>query len=116
LLAYCLMPNHFHRVMRTHVDGDLGRWVRGLLVAHARRSHRHDHTPGHVWQGRSKAFPVQDDDHRVSGLRYVERNALRAERAVCAEDWRWSSSPGWLSGDPLLWRGEVPERDERWLE
>ena len=28
LLGYCLMPNHFHLVMRTHADGDLGRWVR----------------------------------------------------------------------------------------
>src|ERR1700675_49099 len=78
LLGYCLMPNHFHLVMRTHADGDLGRWVRWLLVAHAQRYHRHYHTTGHVWQGRYKAFPVQDDDHSVGVLRYVERNALRA--------------------------------------
>jgi len=37
LLRYCLMPNHFHLVIRTHADGDLGRWVRWLLVAHAQR-------------------------------------------------------------------------------
>ena len=49
-------------------------------------------------------------------LRYVERNALRAELVARAEDWKWSSLPGWLSGDPLLWRGEAVVRDERWLE
>ena len=78
-LGYCLMPTHFHLVIRTHADGYLGRWVRWLLVAHAQRYHRHYHTTGHVWQGRYKAFPVQDDDHSVGVLRYVERNALRAE-------------------------------------
>jgi len=33
LLGYCLMPNHFHLVIRTHGDGDLGRWVRWLADA-----------------------------------------------------------------------------------
>jgi putative transposase len=116
ILGYCLMPNHFHLVIRTHADGDLGRWVQWLLMAHARRYHRHYRTSGHVWQGRFKAFPVQDDDHLVGVLRYVERNALRAELVARAEDWKWSSLPGWLGGDPLLWRGEVTVRDERWLE
>jgi putative transposase len=77
LLGYCLMPNHFHLVICTHADGDLGRWVRWLLVAHAQRYHRHYHTTGHVWQGRYEDFPVQEDDHLVSVLSYVERNALR---------------------------------------
>ena len=66
--------------------------------------------------GRYKAFPVQDDDHSVGVLRYVERNALRAELVARAEDWKWSSLPGWLGGDALLWRGAVPVRDSRWLE
>jgi putative transposase len=115
LLAYCLMPNHFHLVIRTRADGDLGRWVRWLLVAHARRYHRHYGTTGHVWQGRYKAFRVQDDDHLIGVLRYVERNALQAEPVARAEDWRWSSLPGWLNGDPLLWR-DTAVRDEWWLE
>jgi hypothetical protein len=38
-------------------------------MAHARRYHRHYRTSGHVWQGRFKAFPIQDDDHlRTVGL------------------------------------------------
>ncbi len=116
LLGYCLMPNHFHLVLRTKQDGDLGRWMQWLLTAHARRYHRHYGTSGHIWQGRFQAFPVQSDDHLVTVLRYVERNALRAELVSRAEDWTWSSLPGWLRRDPLLWRGRVPVRDDRWLE
>ena len=116
LLGYCLMPNHFHFVLRPHHDGDLGRWMQWLLTTDARRYHRHYGTTGHVWQGRFKAFPVQDDDHLVSVLRYVERNALRAELVSRAENWKWSSLPGWGRGDPLLWKGEESVRDEKWLE
>ncbi|WP_020467159.1 hypothetical protein [Singulisphaera acidiphila] len=49
-------------------------------------------------------------------LRYVERNALRAELVVRAEDWRWSSLVSWLSGQGMLWRGEPALCDSRWLE
>jgi REP element-mobilizing transposase RayT len=52
ILGYCLMPNHFHLVLRPRADGDLGRWMQWLLTAHARRYHRHYGTSGHVWQGR----------------------------------------------------------------
>ena len=47
---------------------------------------------GHVYQGRFKSFPIQDDDHFFVGCRYVERDALRAQMVSRAEDWRW----GWL--------------------
>jgi len=115
ILGYCLMPNHFHLVVRPIAAGDLGRWMQWLLTAHVRRYHSHYRTTGHVWQGRFKAFPIQDDDHLVTVLRYVERNALRAELVARAEDWKWSSLPGWLRRDPLLWRGAGKLRDQMWL-
>jgi putative transposase len=116
LLNYCLMPNHFHLLLRPHHDGDLGRWMQWLLTAHARRYHRRYGTTRHFWQGRFKVFPEEDDDPLATVLRYVERNALRAELVSRAQDWKWSSLPGRQHGESLLWRGEVPVRDERWLE
>jgi putative transposase len=47
---------------------------------------RHYHHSGHVWQGRFKAFPIQDDEHLVTVVRNVKRNALRAGLAERAED------------------------------
>ena len=52
IFGYCLMPNHFYLVVCPHGDGDLGRWMRWLLTAHAPRCRRHHKTSGHVWQGR----------------------------------------------------------------
>jgi putative transposase len=91
ILGYCLMPNHFHLVLRPYGDGDLGRWMQWLMTSHVRRYHRHYGSSGHIWQGRFKAFPIQEDDHFLTVLRYVERNALRAALVRRAEAWPWGS-------------------------
>jgi len=102
ILGWCLMPNHFHLVLRPHHDGDLSRWMQWLMTSHVRRYHRRNHTDGHVWQGRFKAFPIQADEHLLAVLRYVERNPLRAALVERAEDWRWSSLALRKLGGPTI--------------
>ncbi len=118
LLAYCLMPNHFHLVVQTVEDGDLGRWMQWLLTSHVRRYHRHYHSSGHVWQGRFKAFPIEEDEHLLVVMRYVERNPVRAPSIPIrkAQRWPWSSvgQPPKHVQIPVLDSGPVP-RGEDWL-
>jgi putative transposase len=103
LLAYCLMPNHWHLVVWPSQDGELSAFAGWLSLTHAQRWHAHRHTAGsgHVYQGRFKSFPVQDDDHLLTVLRYVERNPARAGLVDRAEAWRWSSVKWRLAADPL---------------
>jgi putative transposase len=100
LLAYCLMPNHWHLVVWPREDGELSRFVGWLTLTHTQRWHAHRRSAGrgHVYQGRFKSFPVQDDDHLYAVARYVERNALRAKLVSRAERWRWGSLYRWLRG------------------
>ena len=51
-------------------------------------AHRHSTGKGHLYQGRFKSFPIQDDEHFLVVCRYVERNALRAGLVDHAEQWR----------------------------
>ena len=106
LLAYCLMPNHWHFVCWPQADGDLTAFFRWLTHTHTMRWHAHHHTggTGHLYQDRFKAFPVQEDDHFYSLLRYVERNAYRAHLVAKPEDWRWCSLWRRTCGDPLARR------------
>jgi len=118
LLAYCLLPNHFRLVVWTLVDRDLSRWMQWLLTSHVRRYHRHYHSSGHVWQGRFKAFPIEEDDHLLTVMRYVERNPVRARSIPIrkAQRWPWSSlgQPPKDVECPRLDRGPVP-RGKNWL-
>jgi putative transposase len=95
VIAWCLMPNHFHLVAWPRADGELSRWMHWLLSSHVRRYHRRYGTYGRIWQGRFKAFPIQQDQHLLTVLRYVERNPLRAGLVSRAEDWPWSSLHCW---------------------
>ena len=93
LLAYCLMPNHWHLVLWPRRDGELGRFMQRLTTTHVRRWRLARGTvgEGHLYQGTYKSFPVQGDDHFLTICRYVERNPLRAKIVRPAEAWRWSS-------------------------
>ncbi len=109
VLAYCLLPNHYHLVLQPVEDGDLSPWMQWLSTSHVRQHHRAHGSSGHVWQGRYRSFPIQADPHLVTVLRYVERHPLRAGLVARAEDWPWSSlrwwgdagRPGWLVDGPL---------------
>jgi putative transposase len=114
LLAYCLLPNHFHLVLWPRADGDLSDYMMWLLTAHVRRYHQHYHSSGHVWQGRFRAFPIQEDNHLLTVLRYVERNPVRALLAERAHDWPWSSARTARPATPVLDPGPVL-RPADWL-
>lgn len=118
LPAFCLMPNHFHLVLWPRKDEDLGRYMQWLLTSHVRRYHRQrrGRSSGHVWQGRFKAFPIQQDAHMLIVMRYVERNPLRAGLVSRAESWRWSSAWRGLPAhaEELLDAGPV-DRPRDWL-
>jgi putative transposase len=103
VLAFCLLPNHFHLVLRPHKDGDLGRWMQWLLTSHVRRYHRKYGGSGHIWQGRYKAFPASDDAHLLTMIRFVERNPLRSRLVKDARRWRWSSLALWKSREKPDW-------------
>jgi putative transposase len=121
VLAYCVMPNHWHLVVWPREDGELSRFTGWLTLTHTQRWHAHRHSTGsgHVYQGRFKSFPVQENDHFYAVCRYVERNALRANLVERAEDWQWCSlhrrkhgtakEKSWLATWPLA-------RHASWVE
>src|SRR5262245_55537324 len=90
LLGWCLMPSHWHLVLWPCEDGDLSEYVRWLTVTHTQRWHAAHGTTGTgaLYQGRSKSFPILEDEHLLAVCRYVELNALRAGLVKRAEDWR----------------------------
>jgi len=129
LLGYCLMPNHWHLALWPRRKGELAAFMQRLSVTHASgwAVQRELAGTGHVYQGRFKSFPVQQEDYLLMLLRYIERNPLRARLVKKAENWRWGSLWRRVHGDseqramlteppvelPRNWRWRVnqPESD-----
>jgi putative transposase len=121
ILGWCLMPNHWHLVLWPERDGQLTEFMRWLTLTHAQRW-KHAHAAvghGHLYQGRFKSFPIEQDEHLLTVLRYVERNPIRAGLARRAEQWRWGSSHILQNRShelyPLLSPWPI-DRPRRWLE
>ena len=121
ICGYCLMPNHWHFVMWPEGNDDLGVFMQRLCVTHVTRWQKHRHVvgEGHLYQARFKSFPVETEDYFYQLLRYVERNALRANLCQRAEDWRWGSLWRRVHGTPeqraLLSDWPIP-RPRQWVE
>jgi putative transposase len=121
ILSWCLMNNHWHFVLWPERDRELTEFMRWLTLTHAQRwKHAHDAVGhGHLYQGRFKSFPIEQDDHLLTVLRYVERNPVRAGKVKEAQDWPWGSchvrqTKGHQLRDlPSEW---PIERPPRWLQ
>lgn len=121
ILDWCLMPNHWHFVVWPETDYQTTDFFWWLTHTHAMRWHIHHGTlgTGHLYQGRFKSFPIQEDDHLYSVLRYTERNARRANLVERAEQWRWGSA-WWrenATGTDLKILADWPlARPDHWLD
>lgn len=117
ILAYCIMPNHWHLILYPRKNGDLSVFMGWITNTHTRRWHTAHKSigSGHLYQGRYKSFLVETDTYLIQLIRYVERNPLRARLVKKAENWRWSSlwkrEWGTQKEQKLLakWPIEIPE-------
>jgi len=123
IVAYCLMPNHWHLVLHPRNDGDLSLFMQWLTLTHTQQYHARTKTIGygHLYQGRYKSFLVQKENYLLQLIRYVERNPLRAKLVKRAEDWQWGSAYRKVYGtpeeklllsDPLI---DLPHEYLQWL-
>ena len=100
ILAYVIMPNHWHLLLYPKKDGDLSKALQWLGTSHARRHHTRKGTVGggHLYQGRYKSFLVQGDAHLLTLLKYVERNPVRAKLVSKPEMRKWGSAHRRING------------------
>jgi putative transposase len=119
ICGYCIMANHWHLLLWPRRDGDLSAFMRWITLTHTQRYHvSHGKIGiGHLYQGRYKSFPVQDDSHYLTVLRYIESNPVGAGMVKHAGQWLWSSfavrqgyeAPFELSDGPI----ELPSKWDR---
>src|SRR5918993_3910125 len=105
ILAYCLMPNHFHfLILTTDASAELKRigniettnlanGFRLLLSTYAQYINKRQRRSGSVFRQRSKAKSLVNGTHNNSAVafNYIHQNPLRAGLVGKLEDWQYSS-------------------------
>jgi putative transposase len=89
-LAFCLMTNHYHLVLRTP-NADLSVGMHRLNGEYARWFNDRHGLVGHVFQKRFHAVLVESDGHLLELFRYLSLNPVRAGLCTDPRAWRWSS-------------------------
>lgn len=108
-LAYCLMTNHYHLLVRTP-EPNLARGMRDLNGVYAQAFNRRHGRDGHLFQGHYRALLIESDEHLLASIAYVVRNPVRARLCQTPSGWGWSSQraalgdrpPGMFALDELL--------------
>lgn len=119
IIAFCLMPNHFHLVVLPPTEYAIPAYMKWTMGVHVRRYRKHYDSVGHghIYQDRYKNFLIEDAVHLLTVIRYVEANAVRAMLVDRAEDWPWSSlgCSATQHGQSLLSDWPIP-RPSNWPE
>jgi len=110
IIAYVLMSNHYHLLLRTNL-ANLSKAMQWFGLTYTRRFNNRHLRSGHLFQGRYKSIIVQNDVYLVRLSCYIHRNPLRAGIVDRLADYKWSSypyyaykrnPPDWLETDIVL--------------
>ncbi len=110
ILAYVIMPNHWHLMLQPRKDKDISVFMHWLSTTHTRKVHIATDTvgAGHLYQERYKSFLVDSDNYLLSVIKYIERNPVRARLVEKCEDWQWGSALKRVQRNPDTFVSDPP--------
>lgn len=90
VLAYCLMPNHYHLLVQCKTDEVSGAMQR-LSMAYTKAMNRRYNRVGSLFQGQFQAIAVEDNEYLCHLTRYIHLNPVKAGIVTHPKDWEFSS-------------------------
>jgi len=118
ILAFCLMPNHFHLLFRQTRDGGISKIMRKIGAGYGIYYNNKYHRKGHLFQGKYHAVRIKDDKQLITAFVYIHTNPVAilfpgwkengirnfGEAVNYLENYRWSSYLDYLEEKnfPLL--------------
>ncbi|MEK7114010.1 MAG: transposase [Patescibacteria group bacterium] len=77
IAAYCLMPNHFHLLIRELEDGGISKFMQKLTTGYTMYFNKRHDRNGSLFQGRFKATHVEDDRYMRYLISYIHLNPVK---------------------------------------
>lgn len=96
LIAYCLMPNHYHLLLRQDNDIPLSRFIQSTFQSYAQAFNKRYHQSGKLFENPRDPKIIDDENYLFQVCRYIHRNPLDADLVKNLADWSYSNYPEFI--------------------
>lgn len=107
ILAYCLMPNHFHLMVSVHIAEFGNEVMMPFTVSYTRAVNRQMQRSGPIFQGTYQAKPLNSLETQIHVSRYIHLNPVMAGLVKLPEDWMFSSYRDYIG----MRNGQLPKKE-----
>ena len=97
IIAYCIMPTHFHIILRQMSDKGISMYMNNVQNSYTRYFNIKNKRKGPLWESRFKSVLVETDEQLLHLTRYVHLNPVTAYLVDRPDDWAGSSYNEYVS-------------------
>jgi len=113
VLAYCLMPNHFHILVRQKNDQGISKYLANIQNSYTKYYNQVNQRKGPLFLNRFRAVRIESDEQLLHVSRYIHLNPvtsylLKEPREL--DEYSWSSWDKYMSGNQRIY--QICETDE----
>lgn len=91
LIAYCLMPTHYHFLIQANLQSDISRFIQRLFNSYTQAFNRQQNRSGTLFESRAKSKIVDSDEYALQLCRYIHLNPVEAGLVTKPGLWKYSS-------------------------
>lgn len=95
VMAYCLMPNHYHFLLRQDIGGSISKFLQSTFNSYTQAVNVQQNRSGTLFQGRAKARWIEDDSYALHLARYFHLNPIEAGMVNTPDAWEFSDYRVW---------------------
>ena len=96
VIAYCLMPNHYHLLLMQKSDKPISRFIQKVFNGYVQAINKQQNRSGTLFEGRSKSILVDDEIYLMHLIRYIHINPVMANLVLKPEQWQFSNYLEWI--------------------